>query len=150
MIGFTSRDALHRGISTGTLFMIANVVYTIYSQNTGFESGWFEPFRFGLFTLGGTVTFLGGLIFVSSYNCRRWSVCGNLEYWQRQIYYFGCLSTFFIIGTLYNITALTNTAGTFVVLYGMKSMQNLHTLKTNTFGCSPLLEVLEVFGLVCG
>ena len=122
-IGFDSKNSLERCASTSILFILCSTLLPHLNVPTEIRS-LFEPFRFGIFALGGSVYFLATLIIASKYYDNARDVRDYRQfsstYWTRQIYFLVPLFAFFSVGNIYAIPALVNTAGTFFFIYFME------------------------------
>ena len=145
-IGFHSHNATERSATTSLLFIIFSLVFPHIQMSSELRA-LYEPFRFGIFSLGGSVYFLATLIISSSFY-QRYDLYDHrrklyvTSYVQRQIYFLLPVVTFFAIGNIYTIPSLVNTAGTFAFIYGME--------KYAEYGWSSSKSIFWVFTLFSG
>jgi hypothetical protein len=121
-IGFDSKNSLERSGATSLIFIIISLVIPHLNMSSEVRSfvNLFEPFRFGLHSLGATVYFLAMLIVASKYY--DWSRTRNdsSRYVAHQLYFLIPLIAFYIVGNLFSNVALVNTSATFFFLYCME------------------------------
>ena len=118
VVGFDGKNALERSIFACSFFLLWSL---IVPNLKGFESFRlvFEPFRFGIHSIGVAVLLLGMLI-VSS----RW-YASKTRYFIRNGWNVALLSVLLYIGNVYDIPSLVNNAGTFGVLFAMEKYAEL-------------------------
>lgn len=143
VFGHRSDDILERitlltGIvMVGSLLMEVNK--TLIERSEMYT--YINPFRFGIFVIGGVVHFSSGLIMVCKWS---FSYYNRRDGIRDQAYFVISLLLFLYFGTLYHIQSLTNTAIAFFVLYLMTKYAELCFNNNDNFW------ILSFFGGLCG
>merc|ERR1719421_1093693 len=105
-VGFRSRDSTHRCIAASVLLITA----FLFVRVSGVNSSYMRPFATGAMCLGNIMYFLGLLIVSSKWHC------SDGSYVVHQVLMLGSLVVAMLLGSVFGVPSMANTATTFLVL----------------------------------
>jgi hypothetical protein len=115
-IGFNGKDALGRCIAASIILIVTFTIVRLCAVDLAFM----RPFATGAMCLGNVMYFLGMLIASSRFNC----TYGG-KYAARQAVMIGSLIAALLVGNIYALSSMSNTATTFLVLWLMEKQMEV-------------------------
>lgn len=121
-IGFKDDNSLHRVSTTSLLILILTCALRIAVRSAILDAVMMQPFGGALSVLGAVTYLLARLIGSSRYTIVHWTRGNDSDYLYAQFLMIISLVVLLVVGHLWAISSLANTASTFAVLYAMEKL----------------------------